>query len=57
MGGGRWRYAVDRAANPALYDRLNNRELREDTLQRLTDTSSDAPAPTIPPGFVDDEKD
>jgi len=57
MGGGRWRYAVDRIANPVLYDRLNNRELREDTLQKLLDTPPEAPVPHVPPGFVDDESD
>lgn len=55
IGGGRWRYAVDRAANPVLFDRLNNRELREDTLQRLLDNPLDAPAPQVKPGFVDDD--
>jgi len=57
MGGGRWRYAVDRTVNPVLYDRLNNREIREDTLQRLLDTPPESPVTNIPPGFVDDESD
>lgn len=55
IGGGRWRYAVDRAANPVLYDRLNNREIREDTLQRLLEAPPDNAAPSVPPGFVDDD--
>jgi hypothetical protein len=55
-GNARWRYAVDRSANPALYDKLNNRELREDTLKRLLESPSDTPTPITPPGFVDDDK-
>lgn len=55
IGGGRWRYAVDRTANPVLYDRLNNREVREDTIQRLLEAPPDTPSPRISPGFVDDE--
>jgi hypothetical protein len=53
-GGGRWRYAVDRAANPAMYDRLNNREIREDTLKRLLDTPEAGPS-RVNPEIVDDE--
>ena len=53
-GGGRWRYAVDRAANPAMYDRLNNREIREDTLKRLLD-SPEARPNHVNPEIVDDE--
>lgn len=54
-GGGRWRYAVDRSANPQLYDRLNNREIREDTLKRLLDTPFDGGGTRITPEIVDDE--
>jgi hypothetical protein len=53
-GGGRWRYAVDRAANPAMYDRLNNREIREDTLKRLLD-SPESGSSRVHPEIVDDE--
>jgi hypothetical protein len=53
-GGGRWRYAVDRAANPALYDRLNNREIREDTLKRLLDAPESGTS-RVNPEIVDDE--
>lgn len=57
IGGGRWRYAVDRSANPVLYDRLNNREVREDTIQRLLEAPPDAPTARVVPGFTDDESD
>jgi hypothetical protein len=53
-GGGRWRYAVDRAANPVMYDRLNNREIREDTLKRLLDSPEAGPS-RVNPEIVDDE--
>lgn len=53
-GGGRWRYAVDRTANPAMYDRLNNREIREDTLKRLLDSPEAGPS-RVNPEIVDDE--
>jgi ribosomal protein S27E len=53
-GGGRWRYAVDRAVNPAMYDRLNNREIREDTLKRLLDAPESGPS-RVNPEIVDDE--
>lgn len=54
-GGGRWRYAVDRSANTQLYDRLNNREIREDTLKRLLDTTSESSGSRVSPEIVDDE--
>jgi hypothetical protein len=54
-GGGRWRYAVDRAANPQLFDRLNNREVREDTLRRLLEMPTETPAARVVPEIVDEE--
>ncbi len=54
----RWRYAVDRAANPTLYDRLNDRQISEDELRRLGTTGTPKPAANLartPPDFVDDE--
>jgi hypothetical protein len=54
----RWRYAVDRAANPTLYDRLNDRQISEDELRRLGATGAPKPAANLartPPDFVDDE--
>lgn len=58
----RWRYAVDRLDNPALYNRLNGKVLDEQTLIELSSQPPDAlPAiqtprpPGEPPAFVDDE--
>ncbi|MCA9907391.1 MAG: hypothetical protein KC519_01995 [Anaerolineae bacterium] len=58
----RWRYAVDRLDNPALYNRLNGQVLDEHMLLGLASQSLDVePAvqaprpPTEPPAFVDDE--
>lgn len=40
----RWRYAVDRVANPEMYAAINNRVLREDQLATLgDDEQEDAP--------------
>lgn len=55
----RWRYAVDRLANPAMYERFNGRELSETTLKTLSKIPI-APGdvvsgPVTPPSFVDDE--
>lgn len=33
---GKWRYAVDRMENPAMYERYNNKEISETTLRQLT---------------------
>lgn len=54
-GGGRWRYAVDRAVNPVMYDRLNNREIREDTLRRLLDAPMDSAGTRVNPELIDDD--
>jgi hypothetical protein len=37
-GNRRWRYAVDKLANLAMYDRYNGLEVDERTLQKLSDT-------------------
>ena len=37
-----------------MYDRLNNREIREDTLKRLLDTPEAGPS-RVNPEIVDDE--
>jgi hypothetical protein len=57
-GSRRWRYAVDRAANPALYQRWNGNVIDEETLKTLVDQPVMPPKvrpPTTPPSFVDDE--
>lgn len=45
----RWRYAVDRVANPELYTVINNRMLREDQLVTLADDD-----PTDAPTYIDE---
>lgn len=60
VGRGRWRYAVDRAANPVLYNQLNGRVISADTLRALEESAPrEAPPvrpPARPPTFVDDEE-
>ncbi|MFN8529423.1 MAG: hypothetical protein U0670_12485 [Anaerolineae bacterium] len=56
----RWRYAVDRSANPVLYDRYNNRVLDESQLPAVSQQAGvrQAPhvrTPSIPPDFVSDD--
>ncbi len=57
-GARRWRYAVDRLENPAIYDRYNGREITEATLKHLVQrpVKPDSEAGT-PPAFVDSEGD
>jgi hypothetical protein len=58
-GSRRWRYAVDRAANPTLYNQLNGRVVDEETLKALEQRSPEVPGvrpPTHPPTFIDDDK-
>jgi hypothetical protein len=55
IGDRRWRYAVDRMENVPLYDRLNNREIDEETLRLLlanpvTNGSGDSDV-----GFIDEQ--
>lgn len=59
-GNRRWRYAVDRIENPALYERLNGRVVDELTLKILGEQpQAQKPArpraPTRPPKFEDEE--
>jgi hypothetical protein len=60
-GGGRWRYAVDRAANPTLYNQWNGKEIDEPTLKSLQNRAAVARQPRVrppaqPPTFVDDDE-
>lgn len=59
VGKGRWRYAVDRAANLTLYNQLNGRIVTEDMLRTLDENAPrEVPPvrpPARPPTFVDDE--
>jgi hypothetical protein len=61
-GNRRWRYAVDRTENLALYERYNGQEIDEEGLKELVHQSSawDDPVrprpPVTPPSFVDDEE-
>ncbi len=58
-----WRYAVDRMANPALFDQYNNKTVDEETLKSLANgegAGKPAPKPhvrppTTPPTFIDIE--
>ncbi|HRL12694.1 MAG TPA: hypothetical protein PKX07_12490, partial [Aggregatilineales bacterium] len=50
-----WRYAVDRSANPALYERYNNRELTEESLVILSRAWANPSTPVTPPDFVNDD--
>ncbi len=56
VGERRWRYAVDRMENVPLYDRLNNREIDEETLKLLlANPVTNGSSADI--GFVDDSAD
>jgi hypothetical protein len=55
----RWRYAVDRAANPGAYQRWNGRVIEEEALSTLLEQPIQPPdvrPPGTPPTFVDDER-
>ncbi|MEQ8677475.1 MAG: hypothetical protein RLP44_14260 [Aggregatilineales bacterium] len=59
-GNGWWRYAVDRLANPTMYDRFNGREIDNDTLRMIDKQPIKADDTTIggqstPPTFIDGE--
>ena len=60
VGNHRWRYAVDRAANPTLYSQFNGRVVTEETLKTLEEPTRHAKrrrcARRTPPTFVDDEE-
>lgn len=49
VGARRWRYAIDRLANPDLYRRYNGRVLDESTLESLNKAEA-----SEPPEFVDE---
>jgi hypothetical protein len=54
VGPRRWRYAIDRLENPALYQRFNSRVIDEDQLVRLRDGDTGT---ARPPEMIDDEDD
>lgn len=60
VGSHRWRYAVDPAVSPTLFNQLNGRVVSEEALRRLEEQApSEAPPvrpPVRPPTFVDDEE-
>jgi hypothetical protein len=52
----RWRYAVDRLENPAMYERFNGQEVDEQTLKELLrQPVVPVSGPVTPPSFVDGE--
>lgn len=55
-GSQRWRYAVDRIENPAMYDRFNGREVTEADLKRLVKSPPDGAKARTSPEFVDNER-
>lgn len=57
VGNRRWRYAVDRIENAAMYDRWNNHEIDEESLKRLLDRPVTTIRPVSKPDFVDDADD
>jgi hypothetical protein len=60
VGSHRWRYAIDRAANPTLYTQFNGKVVDETTLEALERQAPPAPPvvhpPAKPPTFIDDEE-
>jgi hypothetical protein len=58
VGSRRWRYAVDRLENIPLYDRLNNREVDEETLKLLLENPvmpAGSNGTAVQPRFLDKE--
>lgn len=61
-GDHQWRYAIDPMANPALYERFNNKHIDEATLKTLAKQpansarASHVRSPVPPPEFLDDEQ-
>ena len=61
VGDRRWRYAVDRAENPAMYTRFNGQVVDEETLRSIS-VLPPLPGPPVvrgpsrPPTFVEDEE-
>ncbi len=60
VGNHRWRYAIDRTANPQLYNRLNGKVVSDELLRTLAgQTPAQPPSvhpPRKPPTFLDDEE-
>ncbi|MDX2160674.1 MAG: SH3 domain-containing protein [bacterium] len=59
-GGRRWRYAVDRVANPVMYDRYNNRVLDETALPAISEQAGVRQMPHVrtppqPPTFTNSD--
>jgi uncharacterized protein YgiM (DUF1202 family) len=55
-GAGRWRYAVDRIENAAIYDRFNGKEITDDELLRLAGNPPKSSARPTNPQFLDEDK-
>ena len=60
VGSHRWRYAIDRPANPTLYTQLNGKVVDDATLEALNHQAPSPRAavhpPAKPPAFIDDEE-
>ncbi len=56
VGEHRWRYAVDRMENVPLYDRLNNREVDEETLRLLLENPVEGGRPDAQIDFIDEDR-
>lgn len=54
-GAGRWRYAVDRIENPAMFDRFNGKEITDDELVRLAGKPPISSARLSNPQFLDED--
>jgi hypothetical protein len=50
-----WRYAVDRSASAGLYERVNNKELTEDSLVMLGKSAVHPAGAVMRPDFVNDD--
>ncbi len=57
IGDHRWRYAVDRMENIPLYDRLNNREVDEETLRLLLENPVGGSTSAAQLDFIDERDD
>jgi hypothetical protein len=55
VGTRRWRYAIDRMENPALFNQYNNRVIDDTTLAALANPDGSQPRPPAqPPEFIDE---
>lgn len=57
VGSGKWRYAVDRAANPTLFARYNGREITDQDLMRLSKHPATSANPKVNPQFTSAQDD